>query len=100
MRETKSSLTKLLCELIFTKPIHWTKASSCNFPETVTHALDFGHDGLSGCGPTAAHSLDGHGRRVVIVGNKSKGTVELFDGQNIRYEEWWGKKYNAGSHQD
>jgi fatty acid synthase subunit alpha, fungi type len=75
----KSFLTKLLCELIFTKPIHWTKA--CNFPETVTHALDFCPDGLSGCGFTAAHSLDDHGIRVVIVGDKSKGIVELDNGQ-------------------
>jgi fatty acid synthase subunit alpha, fungi type len=94
MRETKSSLTKLLCELIFTKPIHWTKA--CNFPETVTHALDFGPGGLSGCGPMTARNLDGRGVRVVVIGDKSKGIAELFNGQNIKYEDWWSKKYMPG----
>ncbi|KAI0685962.1 fatty acid synthase [Cytidiella melzeri] len=91
MREAQGSLTKLLCELIFTKPIHWTKA--CNFPETATHAIDFGPGGPSGCGPMTARNLDGRGVRVIVVGDKSKGVAELFDAKNIKHEEWWSKTY-------
>ena len=86
-------LTKLLCELIFTKAIHWTKA--CNFPETATHAIDFSPGGLSGCGPMTARNLDSHGVRV-IVGDKSKGIAELFDAREVKREEWWSKKYTPG----
>ncbi|KAI0069452.1 hypothetical protein K474DRAFT_1574063, partial [Panus rudis PR-1116 ss-1] len=49
LRTLKGSLTKSLCDQIFTLPIHWTKAT--NFPETATHAIDFGPGGLSGICP-------------------------------------------------
>ena len=94
MAKSEGSLTKLLCELIFTKAIHWTKA--CNFPETATHAIDFGPGGLSGCGPMTARNLDGRGVRVIVVGDKSKGVAELFDAREIKNEEWWSKKYVPG----
>jgi len=37
MRELKSSITRSLCNQIFTSPIHWPMAT--NFSETATHAL-------------------------------------------------------------
>jgi hypothetical protein len=63
------------------------------FPETATHAIDFGPGGLRGIGPLTARNLDGHGIRVVIVGDGGKGDAELYDSQNIQYKEWRGKKW-------
>ncbi|KAG8840624.1 3-oxoacyl-[acyl-carrier-protein] synthase, partial [Serendipita sp. 411] len=40
LRELSTSITQSLCDQIFTMPIHWVKATS--FPETATHAIDFG----------------------------------------------------------
>ena len=49
LRKLKTSITDSLCEQIFVKPIHWTKATE--FPESATHAIDFGPGGMSGIGP-------------------------------------------------
>jgi len=92
MRETKSFLTCSLCEQIFTSPIHWTKAT--NFPETATHAIDFGPGGLSGIGPLTAKNFEGRGVRVIVAGDKGKGDAELFCSLGVKYEEWWSKKWS------
>lgn len=94
MRNLSTSLTTALCDQIFTQPIHWTKAT--DFPETATHAIDFGPGGLSGCGPMTARNLDGRGVRVIVIGDKGKSVAELFDGQRVKREEWWSKKYMPG----
>ncbi|KAJ3517947.1 hypothetical protein NLJ89_g178 [Agrocybe chaxingu] len=94
MRELKTSITRSLCEQIFTSPIHWTKAT--NFPETATHAIDFGPGGLSGIGPLTARNFDGRGVRVIVVGEKSKGDAELYSSISIKYEEWWSKRWSPG----
>lgn len=91
LRNVTTSLTRSLCDQIFTKAIHWTKAT--NFPKTATHAIDFGPGGLSGCGPMTARNLDGRGVRVIVVGHKSKGIAELLDAQDIKREVWWNKKF-------
>lgn len=91
LRDLKTSLTAALCDLVFTKPIHWTKAT--NLPESATHAIDFGPGGLSGCGPMTARSLDGRGVRVLVLGDKGKSVAELFDGQQLQHEDWWSRKY-------
>ncbi|KAH9856627.1 fatty acid synthase [Lenzites betulinus] len=92
LRTAEGSLTQALCDQIFTLPIHWAKAT--NFPETATHAVDFGPGGLSGIGPLTSRNLEGRGVRVVIAGDKSKGPAELFDAQNIKTEQWWAKKFS------
>ncbi|PFH52946.1 hypothetical protein AMATHDRAFT_138867 [Amanita thiersii Skay4041] len=94
IRGLDSSITRSLCDQIFTSPIHWTKAT--NFPDTATHAIDFGPGGLSGIGPLTARNLDGRGVRVIVVGERSKGELELYDTSNVRYEEWWSKKWMPG----
>jgi fatty acid synthase subunit alpha len=91
MRQLSTSITRSICDQIFTSPMQWTAAT--NFPETATHAIDFGPGGLSGIGPLTARNLDGRGVRVIVVGDKGKGDAELYDSQNIRYEEWWSKKW-------
>ena len=75
MRELKTSITRSLCDQIFTSPIHWTKAT--NFPETVTHAIDFGPGSLSGIGPLRAN-LDGRGVCVIVTGVKGRCRVFRF----------------------
>ncbi|KAJ7808688.1 fatty acid synthase beta subunit [Mycena olivaceomarginata] len=92
--QLSTSITQSLCEQIFTKPIHWSTAT--NFPESATHAVDFGPGGLSGIGPLTAKNLDGHGVRVIVVGDRAKGDPELYNAERVRYEEWWSKKYAPG----
>ncbi|KAJ7285205.1 fatty acid synthase [Mycena rebaudengoi] len=94
LRQLSTSITRSLCEQIFTKPIHWTAAT--NFPETATHAIDFGPGGLSGIGPLTAKNLEGRGVRVIVVGDRAKGDAELYNSQNVKYEEWWNKKFAPG----
>jgi fatty acid synthase subunit beta len=89
MRELSASTTGSLCDQIFTSPIQCSTAT--NFPESATHAINFGPGGLSGIGPLTARNLDGV--RVIILGDKGKGDTELYDSQNVRYEEWWSKKW-------
>ena len=91
MRLLTTSVTRSLCIQIFTSPIHWSLAT--NFPETATHAVDFGPGGMSGIGPLSARNFDGRGIRVIVVGDKGKGDAELYDSQEVRYEEWWSKKW-------
>ena len=90
LRKLSTSLTKSLCDQIFTSHIHWTKAT--NFPESATHAVDFGPGGVSGIGPLTARNLEGRGVRVIVTGDKAKGTSELF-GQTIKKEVWWSKRF-------
>jgi fatty acid synthase subunit alpha, fungi type len=90
MRKLLTSITHSLCDQIFTSPIQWTAAT--NFPETATHAIDFGPGGTSGIGPLTARNLDGRGVRVIIVCDKSKGGAEVYDSQNGQNGEWWSKK--------
>ncbi|KAF8656258.1 hypothetical protein AX16_002694 [Volvariella volvacea WC 439] len=91
LRELTTSITRSLCDQIFTSPIHWTKAT--NFPESATHAIDFGPGGLSGIGPLTARNLDGRGVRVIVAGDKGKGDAELYTPLGVQYEEWWSKKF-------
>lgn len=70
--------------------MNWVNAT--NFPETATHALDFGPGGISGVGPLTARNLAGRGVRVIVIGDKSKGAAELYDGQSVKREIQW-KQY-------
>ncbi|KAI6129042.1 hypothetical protein EDD16DRAFT_1516096, partial [Pisolithus croceorrhizus] len=91
MRKSTSSITRSLCDQIFTSPIHWDLATG--FPEAATHVVDFGPGGLNGIGPLTARNLEGRGVRVIILGDKGRGEAELFDIDDVQYEEWWSKKY-------
>lgn len=87
---SSSSITRSVTEQIFTLPLHWTKA--IDFPETATHAIDFGPGGANGVGPIVSRALSGRGVRVIVLGDKSKGD-ELYDSNNVKYEDWWSKKW-------
>ena len=91
MHELKSSITRSLCDQIFTSPIHWPIAT--NFSETATHAIDFGPGGLSGIGPLTARNLDGRGVRFIVTGDKGRGDAKLFNSLDIKYESCWNKKW-------
>jgi fatty acid synthase subunit alpha len=94
LHEIKGSITRSLCDQIFTSPIHWTLATK--FPESATHAVDFGPGGTSGIGPLTAKNMDGRGVRVIVVGDRVKGETELYSSEKVKYEEWWTKKYAPG----
>jgi hypothetical protein len=91
LRELSTSLTRSLCEQVFSLHIHWTKATA--FPDSATHAIDFGPGGLSGIGSLTARGLDGRGVRVLIVGEKGKNGAEVYDSTNVKHESWWSKKW-------
>ncbi|KAG8770032.1 3-oxoacyl-[acyl-carrier-protein] synthase, partial [Ceratobasidium sp. 428] len=94
LRELTTSVTRSLCEQVFSNSIQWAKATA--FPDTATHAIDFGPGGLSGIGGLTARNLDGRGVRVVIVGEKGKNGAEVYDATNVRRESWWSKKWTPG----
>ncbi|KAG1876145.1 hypothetical protein C8R48DRAFT_768989 [Suillus tomentosus] len=79
MRDSETSITCSLCDQIFTSPIHWMLATG--FPETATHVIDFGPGGLNDIGPGTAR------------GDNGRGEAELFDTEEVKYDEWWSKKY-------
>jgi fatty acid synthase subunit alpha len=91
IRTLSGSITRSLCEQVFTTPIHWAKVVA--FDEKATHAVDFGPGGVSGIGPLTASVLEGRGVRVVVVGDKAKGPAELYDSNKVHYEQAWAKKF-------
>ncbi|KAJ7082201.1 hypothetical protein B0H15DRAFT_993961 [Mycena belliarum] len=93
--QESTSITRSLCDQIFTQPIHWS--ATTNFPESATHAVDFGPGGLSGIRPLTARNLDGRGGCVIVVADRAKGDAELYNSQNVKYEEWWSKRFASGS---
>ncbi|THV07258.1 fatty acid synthase [Dendrothele bispora CBS 962.96] len=92
MRELSTSITRSLCDQIFTSPIHWTTAT--DFPDSATHAIDFGPGGLSGIGPLTARNLDGKGVRVIVLGDRGKGDAELYDALVVQHEDNWSQKWS------
>ena len=92
MSNIKSSITRSLCQQIFTSPIHWTKA--INFPETATYVVDFEPGGFSGIGPLMAKNFEGRGVCVIVAGHKGKSDAELFSSLDIKFEEWRNTKWS------
>ncbi|KAF8753393.1 fatty acid synthase [Rhizoctonia solani] len=79
---------------VFSLHIHWTKATA--FPDSATHAIDFGPGGLSGIGSLTARGLDGRGVRVVIVGEKGKNGAEVYEFNQRKDRELVSKKWTPG----
>ncbi len=92
LRDVQGSLTRSLCDQIFTSPIHWTKAT--NFPADATHAVDFGPGGASGIGGLTQRNLEGRGIRVLVVGEKGKAGAEAYSVGPLRYEARWSSKFH------
>ncbi|KAF8271214.1 fatty acid synthase [Lactarius quietus] len=91
LRTHTGSLTRSICDQIFTKPLHWPKAT--DLPECATHVVDFGAGGVSGIGPLTARNLDGRGVRVIVIGDKGKGDAEFYSVSGVRVEQSWTKKW-------
>ena len=70
------SVTRFLSDQIFTSPVHWDIATG--FPKDATHVVDFGPGGVDGIDPPATCNLEGRGVRVIILGDKGHGEVEIF----------------------
>ncbi|KAA1095716.1 beta subunit of fatty acid synthetase [Puccinia graminis f. sp. tritici] len=96
MRVEHKDLLSSLADLIFTSPIHWTKA--CAFPDDTTHIIDFGLGTLSGIGSLVARNIEGKGHRLVFVGLPASGQGhksmnEVYDSRDIIREQKWAEKY-------
>jgi fatty acid synthase subunit alpha, fungi type len=91
LRTQTGSLTRSICDQIFTKPLHWPKAT--DLPRGATHAVDFGAGGVSGIGPLTARNLDGRGVRVITIGEKGKGDAEFYSVRGVKTEQSWIKKW-------
>ncbi|KAJ3495490.1 hypothetical protein NMY22_g19933 [Coprinellus aureogranulatus] len=73
---------------VFTKPIHLAKAT--DFPESATHAIDFGPGGASGIGPLTAKYFEGRGVRVIAAGDSRQGrrrALQLDETSSMRIGE-------------
>ena len=84
--------TRSVCDQIFTKALHWPKAM--DIPKGTTHAVDFGAGGISGISPLTACNLDGHGVRVILIGEKGKGDAKFYLVRGVRKESSWIKKWH------
>jgi len=92
LRTLPTSLTRSISDQIFTSTLHWTKATQ--FPQTATHAIDFGPGGLSGVGSFTGRNLDGRGVRVIVVGDRGKGDAELYSIKGVKFEQSWTRKWS------
>lgn len=92
LRSLSTSLVTSLCDQIFTSPIHWNKATS--FPESATHAIDFGPGGASGIGPLTGRNLEGRGIRIVVPGEKGKVGAEIYAATGAKRETKWVEKFS------
>jgi fatty acid synthase subunit beta len=84
-------LTRSICDQIFTRPLHWPKAT--DLPEGTAHAADFGGGGISGIGPLTARNVDGRSVRVIVTGEKGNGDVEFYLVRDVKTEPLWIKKW-------
>jgi fatty acid synthase subunit alpha, fungi type len=87
LRTQTGSLTCSICNQIFTKPLHWPKAT--DLPQCATHAVDVGAGGISGIGPLNARNLDGRGVRFIVIGEKGKGDAEFYLVCDVKTEQSW-----------
>ncbi|KAI0264369.1 fatty acid synthase [Gloeopeniophorella convolvens] len=94
LRKLSGSLTRSICDQIFTQPLHWSKAT--DLPAGATHAVDFGAGGVSGIGPLTARNLDGRGVRVIVIGDKGRGDAEFYSVGGVKTEQSWVKKWTPG----
>ena len=76
MRQMTCSVTRFLSDQIFTSPVHWDIATG--FPKDSTHVVDICPGGVNGIDPPTSRNLEGRGVRVIILGNKGHGEVEIF----------------------
>ncbi|KAJ3255887.1 3-oxoacyl-[acyl-carrier-protein] synthase [Boothiomyces macroporosus] len=79
LREYKGDLARLVCDLIFTRPIHWQKATDFD----ATHLIDFGPGGL--IAPLTARNFEGRG----VVGITLGKNYELYDKFSFKKLESW-----------
>lgn len=95
LRESQE-LARALADQIFTKELHWaTKATA--FPDTATHAIDFGTGGASGIGSLSIRNWEGRGIRVAMLGHRGTGSngpgTEVWTPASIRREQRWDDVY-------
>jgi fatty acid synthase subunit alpha, fungi type len=92
LRECDGSLTRSVCDQIFTKSLHWPNAT--DLLEGATHAIDFSAGGISGIGPLTARNLDGRCVRVIVIGEKGKGDAEFYSVHGVKAESSWVKRWS------
>ena len=61
-------LTSTLAEEILATPVDWPAVCKSLNKAEVSHVVDFGPGGISGCGKLVHHNLDGSGTQVVVAG--------------------------------
>jgi fatty acid synthase subunit beta len=42
-----------------------------------------------------ARNFEGRGVHVIVLGEKGKGGAELYDSKNVKFEDWWTKKWTS-----
>jgi fatty acid synthase subunit beta len=91
---TSADLLKSLFDQVLTAPIFWA-AKATAFPESATHALDFGTGGSSGIGSLCVRNWEGRGIRTIMVGNRGEGVgagTEAW-GSEVKRDSRWTEKF-------
>ena len=63
------------------------------FPQSATHAIDFGPGGASGIGPLTGRNLEGRGVKVVVPGEKGRVGAEIYASVGSKKEVKWIENY-------
>ena len=78
----------------FTNISSLSLSKAINFPETITHAIDFGPGGLNGIDVFNAKNCENSRaqRTSCRYECRSENDVELFSSTDVNYQEWWDKQ--------
>ncbi|KAK4046932.1 fatty acid synthase alpha subunit Lsd1 [Microbotryomycetes sp. JL201] len=90
-----SSLLKSLFTQIFTRPIYWGSKATA-FPDSATHAIDFGTGGASGIGSLCVRNWEGRGIRTIMLGNRAEGAGAGKEawGKTVPREVRWTERFS------
>ena len=74
LREDKTNLQLLtsLFDQVLSQRLFWSEKAT-QFPESATHAIDFGTGGVSGIGSLCVRNWEGRGIRTILLGNRGTG---------------------------
>ena len=72
---TATDLNAALTSQILASPVDWPAVCTAINKAGVTHIVDFGPGGVSGCGKLVHHSLDGTGAQVVVAGSDQQSSM-------------------------
>lgn len=91
---TSPSFVESLFNQVFCTHIYWYSKAT-KFPETATHAIDFGTGGASGIGSLCVRNWEGRGIKTILLGNRGDGNGSGKEawGSVVLREDRWTEKF-------